>query len=334
MRTHQRNRSDTMRNLIASLAAAALSLGGAFSHAAEAFPSKPVRIIVPYSAGGPIYIIARGLTAQLGQDWKAGAIVENKPGGNEIVGAAELARSPADGYTLLLGTDSVFSQNQFLYNKLPYDPDALVPVTRLALANLVMFVPPDFPASNMKEFIAYVRAHPNKVNYGSAGVGNITHLSMASMEKKYGLRMTHVPYKGLAPAIQDMLAGQIQVAFGMGSVVEPYIKSGKIKALAISGARRAKVFPTVPTLTESGFPDVECSLNVCLFAPRGTPPALANAIAADVRKVLLEPEFRSRYIDDVAFEMAASTPEEFAAFIVKDRPIQKARIEASGARLD
>jgi tripartite-type tricarboxylate transporter receptor subunit TctC len=323
-----------MRRLIASLAAATLALGSSFSHAADTFPAKPVRIIVPYAAGGPIDIIARGLAAQLAADWKDGAIIENTPGGNEIVGAAELSRSSADGYTLLLGTDSAFSQNQFLFSKLPYDPDALAPVTRLALANLVLFVPPSFPASNMKEFVAYVRANPNKVNYGSAGVGNITHLSMASMEKKYGLRMTHIPYKGLAPAIHDMLAGQIQVAFGMGSIVEPYIKSGKIKALAISGSQRAKVFPEVPTLAESGFPDVECSLNIGLFAPRGTPPGVVKTIASDVRKVLLAPEFRAKFIDDVAFEMAASTPEEFAAFIVKDRPVQKARIEASGARLD
>jgi tripartite-type tricarboxylate transporter receptor subunit TctC len=323
-----------MKQLISLLATAALTFCAATTHAADAFPSKAVRIVVPYAAGGPIDIIARGLASRLGASWKDGVIVDNRPGGNEIVGASELSRSPADGYTLLLGTDSVFSQNQFLFNKLPYDPEALVPVTRLALANLVLFVPPDFPASNAKEFVAYARAHPNKVNYGSAGVGNITHLSMASMEKKYGLRMTHVPYKGLAPVIQDMLAGQIQVAFGMGSVVEPYIKSGKLKAIAISGSQRAKVFPTVPTLAESGLPDVECSLNMGLFVPRGTPPGVVKTIASDVRKVLLEPDFRAKFVDDVAFEMAASTPEEFAAFIVKDRPLQKARIEASGARLD
>jgi tripartite-type tricarboxylate transporter receptor subunit TctC len=192
-----------MRRLFTFLAASALAVGATLSHAAEAFPAKPVRIIVPYSAGGPIDILARGLGARLADEWKSGVLVDNRPGANEIVGATELARSPADGYTLLLGTDSVFSQNPFLFRTLPYDPNAMVPVTRLALANLVLFVRPDFPASTMKEFVAYVRAHPDKVNYGSAGVGNITHLSMATMGKKYGLQMTHVPYKGLAPLIQD-----------------------------------------------------------------------------------------------------------------------------------
>lgn len=323
-----------MNRLTSFIAAAALALGAASSLAADAFPSKPVRIIVPYSAGGPIDILARGLSARLSEQWKEGVLIDNRPGANEIVGASELARSPADGYTLLLGTDSVFSQNQFLFRKLPYDPSAMVPVTRLALANLVMFVRPDFPASNMKEFVAYVRANPGKVNYGSAGLGNITHLSMASVEKKYGLQMTHVPYKGLAPVIQDMLTGSVQVAFGMGAVLEPQIKAGKVKPIAISGAQRAKVFPTVPTFAESGYPDVECSLNIGLFAPRGTPPAVVKKVADAMRKVLLEPDFRARFIDDVAYEMAASTPQEFASFIIKDRPVQKARIEASGAQLD
>jgi tripartite-type tricarboxylate transporter receptor subunit TctC len=323
-----------MRQLTTFLATAALALSAISSHAADAFPSKPVRIIVPYSAGGPIDILARGLSARLSDEWKASVLIDNRPGANEIIGATELDRSAPDGHTLLLGTDSVFSQNQFLFRKLAYDPNAMVPVTRIALANLIMFVRPDFPASNMKEFIAYVRANPNKVNYGSAGVGNITHLSMASMEKKYGLQMTHVPYKGLAPVIQDMMTGSVQVAFGMGAVLEPHIKAGKIKPIAISGSNRAKVFPSVPTFAESGFPDVECSLNMGLFAPRGTPPAVAKAVAAGFRKVLLEPEFRAKYIDDVAYEMGASTPQEFATFIIKDRPAQKARIEASGARLD
>ena len=323
-----------MNRITSFIAAATLAFGAASSAVADTFPSKPVRIIVPYSAGGPIDILARGLSPRLAKQWKDGVIIDNKPGGNEIVGASELVRSAPDGYTLLLGTDSVFSQNQFLFRKLPYDSTTMVPVTRVALANLVMFVRPDMPVSDMKEFVAYARANPGKVNYGSAGNGNITHLSMAAVEKKYNLQMTHVPYKGLAPLIQDMLGGSVQVAFGMGAVLDPYIKSGKVKAIAISGSQRAKVFPSVPTFAESGFPDVECSLNIGLFAPPGTPPAVVKSVADGMRKALLEPEFRAKFIDDVAYEMVASTPQEFASFIVKDRPVQKARIEASGARLD
>jgi tripartite-type tricarboxylate transporter receptor subunit TctC len=323
-----------MKRVVSSFLIAVLAIAAPSVRASEPFPAKPVRIIVPYSAGGPIDIIGRGLAQRLSADWKATVLIDNKPGANEIIGATEVTRAQPDGYTLLLGTDSAFSQNQFLFNKLSYDPDALAPVSRLARANLVLFVRPDFPASNMKEFIEYVRANPGKVNYGSAGIGNITHLSMAAMEKNYGLKMTHVPYRGLAPVIQDMMAGAVQVSFGMGSVVEPHINSGKLKALAISGSQRAKAFPSVPTMTESGFPDVECSLNIVLMAPRGTPADVVRNISASVRKVLLEPEFRAKFVENVAFEMVASTPEDFAAFIVKDRPVQKARIEASGARLD
>lgn len=323
-----------MKHLVSLLFALAVSAMSPATHAADKFPTKPVRIIVPYSAGGPVDIITRGLSVRLSEEWKVSAVVDNKPGANEIIGASEMLRSPADGYTLLMATDSAFSQNQYLYEKLAYDPEAMVPITRLALANLVLFVPVDFPASNVREFIAYVRANPQRVNYGSAGIGNITHLSMAYVEKSKGLRMTHVPYKGLAPVIQDMLAGQVQAAFGVPSAVEPYVKAGKLKALGISGSQRAKVLPSVPTFTESGFPDIQSNLNMGLFAPRGTPAEVVDAVAGTVRKILLEPEFRTKYIDNVAFEVAASTPREFSAFIAKDKPLQKARIEMSGAKLD
>ncbi|CAN7695721.1 Bug family tripartite tricarboxylate transporter substrate binding protein [Variovorax paradoxus] len=323
-----------MKQFISLAIALAVSFFSLPTHSADSFPSKPVRIIVPYSAGGPVDIITRGLGARLNDVWKVATIVDNRPGANEIIGATELSHATPDGYTLLMATDSAFSQNQYLYKKLSYDPDAMVPVTRLALANLVLFVPSDFPASNMREFIAYARANPQRVNYGSAGIGNITHLSMAYVEKTYGLKMTHVPYKGLAPVIQDMLASQVQVAFGVPSAVEPFLRSGKLKALGISGAQRAKLLPTVPTFTESGYPDIESNLNMGLFAPRGTNAEVVNAIAGSVRKILLEPAFRKTYIDDVAFEVAASTPEEFAAFIAKDKPRQKVRIEMSGAKFD
>jgi tripartite-type tricarboxylate transporter receptor subunit TctC len=323
-----------MNRLISRLVALAFGACALIAQAADPFPTKPVRIIVPYSAGGPVDIIARGLSVRLTEEWKVSAVIDNKPGANEIIGATEVSRSAADGYTLLLATDSAFSQNQYLYEKLSYDPDALVPVSRLVFANLVLFVPVDFPASNVREFIAYARANPDKINYGSAGIGNITHLSMAYVAKTQSLKMSHVPYKGLAPVIQDMLAGQVQAAFGVPSAVEPYVRAGKLKALAISGPHRAKLLPSVPTFTESGFPDIQSNLNMGLFAPRGTRPEVVNAIASIARKIVVEPDFRAKYVDGVALEVAASTPQEFAAFIAKDRPLQKARIEMSGAKLD
>lgn len=323
-----------MNRAFLALVALSLTAFSCLSYASDPFPTKPVRVIVPYPAGGPVDIIGRGLGARLSEDWKTGVLIDNRAGANEAIGASEVSRAPADGHTLLLATDSTFSQNQYLYKKLSYDPNALVPVSRLVFANLVLFVPNDFPASNVREFIAYARSNPNKINYGSAGMGNITHLSMAYVAKTQSLQMTHVPYKGLAPLIQDMLAGQVQAAFGVPSAVEPHIRAGKFKALAISGAKRAKLLPSVPTFAESGYPDIESSLNMGLFAPVGTPPDVVNAIAAKAREVINDPAFRKKFVDELALEPAGDSPTEFAGFIAKDKPLQKKRIELSGAQLD
>jgi tripartite-type tricarboxylate transporter receptor subunit TctC len=323
-----------MNRAFLALVALLLAALSCLSHAAEPFPTKPLRIVVPYPAGGPVDIIGRGLGNKLSEDWKMGVVVDNRPGANEMIAASELARSPADGYTLLLATDSTFSQNEYLYKKLSYDPSALVPVSRLVFANLVLFVPSDFPASNVREFIAYARSNPNKINYGSAGVGNITHLSMAYVAKTQSLQMTHVPYRGLAPVIQDMLAGQVQAAFGVPSALESYIRAGKFKALAISGAKRAKLLPSVPTFAESGYPDIESSLNMGLFAPPGTPADVVSAIAAKAKAVVNDPAFKTKYVDELALEAAGDNPAEFSRFIAKDKPLQKRRIELSGAQLE
>jgi tripartite-type tricarboxylate transporter receptor subunit TctC len=320
----------------AFLALVALSLGAAscLLHASDPFPSKPVRVVIPYPAGGPVDIIGRGFGARLSKDWKVGVVIDNRPGVNEMIAASEVSRAPADGYTLLLATDSTFSLNPYLYKKLPYDPNALTPVSRLVYANLVLLVPSDFPVSNVREFIRYARSHPNKINYGSASMGGVTYLSMAYVAKTQSLQMTHVPYKGMAPLIQDMLAGQVQAAFGVLSGPEPHIRAGKLKALAISGTKRAKLLPMVPTFAESGYADIESSFNIGLFAPSGTPPEIVNAIAAKAREVVNDPAFRTKFVDELALEAAGDNPTEFADFIARERPLQKRRIELSGARLD
>jgi tripartite-type tricarboxylate transporter receptor subunit TctC len=234
-----------------------------------------------------------------------------------------------------MATDAAFSQNQYLFAKLPYDPvDGFAPVTRMVTFNMILFVPANFPATNVREFVAYVKSHPSRVSYGSAGTGGITHLAMVDLQKRESLDMTHAPYKGLAPVIQDMLSGQIQAAFGAVSAVEPHIRSGKLKALAIAGSQRATILPDVPTFAESGYAYVQAIVNVGLLAPKGTRPEVVNAIAAGTRKVIGEAQFREKYIDSVAFEMIGSSPKEFEAFIINDRPLQKRRIELSGAGLN
>ena len=302
---------------------------------AQNYPTKPVRIVVPLSPGGPVDVITRALSARLTELWGQPVVIDNKPGANESVGAENVANAKGDGYTLFMATDPSISQNQFLYSKLPYDPiNAFAPVTRVALANMALFVPASLPANNLKEFIAYAKQKPGKIPYGSTGIGNATHLSMAWLENRTGITLNHIPYKGLAPVIQDMLSGQVEAAFGALSVLEPHIKAGKIKALAISGTERPKLLPNVPTITEAGYENIDANFNIALLAPRDTPKDLVNKIANDVRKIIREPAFREKYIDGFAFELVASTPEEFAAYIVKDRIRQEQRIKISGAKLD
>jgi tripartite-type tricarboxylate transporter receptor subunit TctC len=321
-------------NLVALATCLALALAGATAQA-QSYPSKSVRIVIPLSPGGPVDVITRALSVKLSELWGQSVVIDNRPGANEIIGAENVAGSKGDGYTLFMATDPSISQNQFLFSKLPYDPvNAFVPVTQLALANMALFVPASLPVNTMKEFVDYAKQNPGKLAYGSTGIGNVTHLSMAWVESRTGIQLNHVPYKGLAPVIQDMLAGQVQAAFGALSVLEPHIKGGKIKALAISGSQRPKLLPNLPTISEAGFENIDANFTIALLAPRDTPKDIVTKIASDIRKIVRDPAFRERYIDSFAFDLVTSTPDEFAAYIVKDRVRQEQRIKVSGAKLD
>ena len=260
-----------MNRRLAVLAAAALTLLPVIGHG-QSYPSKPVKIVVPYAAGGPVDALARALSAKLSGMWGQQVIVDNKPGANEVIAASQVAKSPGDGYTLMLATDPTLSLNPYLFQKLSYDPlKELTPITRVAISNMALVVPANFPASNLKEFVAYARANPDKVTYGSSGMGNGTHLALAWFAKENQLSMVHVPYKGLAPALQDMLGGNIQVTVGAVSVIAPFVESGKLKVLAISGSKRARSLPNAPTFAEAGFPWMEASFYYGLIAPAGIP---------------------------------------------------------------
>lgn len=334
---HQRNQhgDNALKPLTQLLTALTAALVLCTTAIAQTYPTKPVRIVVPLSPGGPVDVITRALAVKLTEVWGQPVVVDNRPGANEMVGAENVANSKGDGYTLFMATDPSISQNQFLYAKLPYDPiNAFAPISRIALANMVLFVPASLPVNNVKEFVEYAKQQPGKIPYGSTGIGNATHLSMAWLENRTNISLIHVPYKGLAPVIQDMLAGQVQAAFGALSVLEPHIKAGKIKALAISGSQRPKLLPSLPTLVESGFENIDANFNIALFAPRETSKELVARIARDVQKIVRDPAFRERYIDGYAFDLIASTPEEFSSYIVRDRVRQEQRIKISGAKLD
>ncbi|WP_423199085.1 MULTISPECIES: Bug family tripartite tricarboxylate transporter substrate binding protein [unclassified Cupriavidus] len=299
------------------------------------WPQKPVRLVVPYAAGGPVDTLARALSAQLSNVWGQPVVVDNRPGGNEVIGAAAVAKAPGDGYTLLLATDAAATLNLHVFKKLPYDPvKELAPVTRVAMANMAIAVSNLLPVTDLRSFVAYVKAHPGQVSYGSSGIGNGTHLSLAWFAKEAGLDMVHVPYKGLAPALQDVMSGTIQVTVGAGSVVGPFAESGRVKALAINGARRAAILPNVPTFAEAGFPKLDASFPFSLLAPGTTPEPLREKIYLDVKKVVMTEQFRKENLDRYALDPVLDSPQEFAKALVRDRALAAEKVKASGAQLD
>lgn len=326
----------TKRQSLKAMAVACLALASAdFASAATPFPTKPVRLVVPYAAGGPVDSLARALAGQLSSMWGQQVVVDNRAGANEIVGATNVAKSPADGYTLMLATDPTLSLNPYLFKKLSYDPiKELIPVMRVAVSNMALVVPTTLPVSNIKEFVAYVKANPGKVAYGSSGIGNGTHLAVAQFARDNGLDMVHVPYKGLAPTLQDMLGGNVQAAVGAVSVIAPFSADGKLKVLGVSGPKRASSLPSVPTFAEAGYPKFEASFYFGIVAPAGLDPEIRNKVAIDVKKIASQSEFRAANLDKFALDSVLDTPAEFEAFLAKDRAAAQAKITASGAQLD
>ena len=315
------------------LAAAALTLAGLA--AAQTYPSRPVRLIVPYPPGGPVDVFARGLGERLGARLGQPVVIDNRPGTNEIVAADVAAKAAPDGHTLFLATEMALSLNKYLFAKLPYDPERdFVPVSRAVDVNMVLIARGDLPASNLQEFIALMKKDPSRRNFGSAGLGNTTHLGFEALMRDAGFQITHIPYKGIAPAVTDMLAGQIDAMFAGITAATPHIKSGKMKVLAISGPKRPRIMPEVPTFIESGYPNVEARFYLSLVAPRGTPAAIAQRIAAETREVMTEKPFLDKYVDFNGFEAAGTTPEEFAQFLVRDREQASQRVKASGVKLE
>jgi tripartite-type tricarboxylate transporter receptor subunit TctC len=318
------------------LGACVLALAAAASPAsAQPFPNKPVKLIVPYPAGAPVDNFARGLGEALTALWGQPVIVDNRPGANEIIAASFVAKAPADGYTLLLGSDAAFTHNAFLYTKMPYDADKdLAPITRAVHFNMVLISRGDLKTPTLKDFVALMKKEGAKHSYGSAGSGGTTHQAIESLKQEAAFDMVHVPYKGIAPAIQDMLGGNIDAMVAGASAAIPHLPSGKVKILAIAGSKRAKALPDVPTFAESGYPNVMANLYLALAGSAGTPPAIANKITADVQKVLKSKDFLDRFVDPYGYEPIGDTPQQFEAFLKKDKDVSGKRIRALGIRLD
>jgi tripartite-type tricarboxylate transporter receptor subunit TctC len=320
--------------ILVGIAAAALATS-APPAASQAYPSKPVRIVVPYPAGGGIDIMSRQIAQRLAQKFNQSVVVENKPGAGTLLAAESVARAAPDGHTLLVTTDATMTINPHLYSKLPYEPvKDFVPVTQLVLLNQLLVANANLPVGNLKELLAYAKANPGRLNYASYGVGSQPHLAMEILKAQAGVDIVHVPYKGIPQAVPAAIAGEVQLTFSGAASTQAHIKAGKLKAIAIGGLRRLSIMPEVPTFAESGFPDVPANAWFGLFAPAGTPREIVIALHGEVTRLLREPEYMQREIVAKGYELVAGTPEEFASFLTADSARNARAVKISGARAD
>lgn len=329
----------TTRRLVMAAAASALlaaAAGGALAQAAEPrYPSKTVKIIVPFPAGGLSDVLARAVAQELSSAWGQAVIVENRPGANTIIAAQATARSVPDGYTLLMANDPTLSSNQYLYSKLPYDPvTSLVPVINVAETLEVLVAGPAFKGRSLAELVAEAKASPGEVSYGTYGLGSKAHLDAEAFAKATGVKLLHVPYKGVADVVPALLGGQVKIAFTGVPPVAPVIKAGQLQAIAVAAPKRSALLPQVPTFAEIGLSNFQSSSWFGLVAPAGTPRAIVDKVAADVAAIIVKPDFQERYITGVGLELVNQGPDAFAEFLKKDRANYGAQIRELGIKLD
>jgi tripartite-type tricarboxylate transporter receptor subunit TctC len=285
--------------------------------AVDAYPSKPVLIVVPFTPGTGMDILARQVGQKLGERWKQPVVVENRPGASGNIGTELVVKAPADGYTLLMSVNTLV-MNASLYRNLPYDPvKDLAPVEKMAVGTLVATVNPAVPANTLEEFVTYARANPGKLAYGSPGVGTPQHLATELFKSTVGVEMLHVPYKGSSGAITGLISGDVVFMFNALHAVLPQIKAGKLKALAVGGAARAPTAPDVPTVAESGYPDFDVDLWYGLLAPAATPKAIIAKLNRDISEVITTPQMRATLAGQ-GLEVVTSTPEAFGSLVKTD----------------
>jgi len=297
----------------------------------QAFPERPVRIIVPLTPGGSPDTIARAIAQ--GLQWPHPVVVENRPGGSQNIGADLVAKAPPDGHTWLLAPDNVFSINPHL-GKQPFDPLAdLLPVTQVGRIAFLLVVPSTIPANTVQELVAYAKARPGELNHGSSGNGSPQHLGAVLFQQLTGTKLNHVPYKGAAPAVADLLPGRIQVWIGAANTLLPHIKEGRLKLLGSTAPERFASLGNVPTIAEAGVPGYALDPWLGLFVPAKTPPDIVARVHADVTKILSGGELKSR-LGAQGIELVTSSPSEFARFIREDNAKWGKIIKEAGVKGD
>ena len=310
-----------------------LALSLAVDAAAQPYPAKPIRLIVPFPPGGSADILARAIGQKAGEGLGQSVVVENRPGAGTAIGAEALAKSAPDGYAIMIGTVSSHAINPALNPKLPFDPvKDFAPISLVATIPFAMIVHPSM-AKSVQEFVALARAKPGTLNYSSAGSGTSNHLAGELLKSMTGIDIVHVPYKGSAPALNDLISGQVALMFDLVLTAAPHVKSGAVRGLAVTGAQRSSVLPDLPTVAESGIPGYEVSAWFGIFAPAGVPQPVVQRLNAEFVKALQQPDLRQRLAGQGA-EPLTSSPEEFAAYLRSEIDKWAGVVKTAGMKVD
>jgi tripartite-type tricarboxylate transporter receptor subunit TctC len=319
-----------MRLIHAALCALALAAAPAF---ADTYPSRPVRIIVPFAAGGPADLYARAIAEKLGQSLGQAFVVEDRPGGGAILGTEAVVQSAPDGYTLLMMSNTHTVNESLIPDKRYQLLRDLVPVAPVNYSDLVLVVHPSVKANTLKEFLALAKANPGKLNYASSGPGTPYHMAAELLKAMAGVDIVHIPYKGSSGARTDILGGQVQMMFDAITTMAPNVRAGKLRALATSGKVRSTVLPEVPTASEAGVPGYEAVIWLGIMAPAGTPKAIVDKLNSEIRKAVDSPDLRKAWAEQGAVPMTM-TPDEFTKFMREDIEKWARIVKISGAKPD
>ena len=322
-----------LRWLMIACTCSAVALANELAAAADVYPAKLVKIVVPFAAGGSTDLLTRSVAQQLNEAWKRPVVVENRAGGGGIVGSEYVVKSPPDGYVLLLGTNTTHAAAATLYAKLPYDLRRdFAPITEIASIPLILSVHPSIPVKSVKELVALAKAQPGQLNFGG-GTGAAAHMAMALFESMAKIDMVHVAYKGSGPAMIDLLGGHLSLGFDAVMTTLPYAQTGRLRMLAVSSLKRSAVAPQVPTMAESGYPGYEAILWFGLFAPAGTPADIVKKINEETGRSVATPRMRE-LLASQGLEIVASSPAEFTARVDREMVKWRKVILDAGIKLE
>lgn len=318
-----------------AIAAAFFVANGANAQNTEKWPARVVKVVVPYTPGGPGDVVLRAVAVKLQDKWGQPVIIDNRPGANEIIGAGIVAKAPPDGYTIFAGTEASLTMNQFLYSNLPYNTEKdFEPITRFLEVPLALFVPSAVPVTTVRDFISFAKNSKPPLSYASSGTGGFNHLPAVMLEKTHGFELNYIAYKGIAPALIDVLGGTVQVSMMGAGVIEPHVKKGALRALAVASDSRLPSLPDTPTFKELGLNDFGASYGYGLVAPKGTAKPIIKEISDSVTAIIKDPDFQNQHFLPLSIVATPYGPEEYGQYLKANAKLQKERVAASGVKLN